>query len=196
MTKRHIQTSEPLRTMKQIKLVRSLIQTSTDYPLRNRLLFDIGINNGIRTIDILSLAVSDVVDQNGNPKSETTIIESKTGKTRTVRFNKDIQAEIKTYLAKRMFKSDWLFPSTKQRDKHLSTQAIYRMFKRISDGEPSLPGLTAHSMRRTFGYHFYKRTHDIVPLMKLFNHSSQAITLRYIGIEKEDMDKELANFKL
>lgn len=196
MAKKHIQTSEPLKTKKQIKLVRSLIQTSTDYPLRNRLLFDIGINNGIRTIDILALSVSDVLDQNGNPKSETTIVESKTGKTRTVRFNKDIQAETKTYLAKRPFKSDWLFPSTKQRNKHLTTQAVYRMFKRISGSEPSLKGLTAHSMRRTFGYHFYKRTHDIVTLMKIFNHSSQAITLRYIGVEKEDIDKELADFKL
>lgn len=194
--KKHIQVSEPLRTMKQINLVRSLIETSTDYPLRNRLLFDIGINNGIRTIDLLSLRVSDVVDSKGNPKSETTIIENKTGKKRTLRFNKDIQEEVKNYLDKRVFKSDWLFPSTKQRDKHLSTQAIYRMFQRISDGQPTLKGLTAHSMRRTFGYHFYKRTHDIVPLMKLFNHSSQAITLRYIGIEKEDMDKELAGFKL
>lgn len=196
MVKRHIQHSEPLRTMKQINLVRSLIQTSTDYPLRNRLLFDVGINNGIRTIDLLSLKVSDVVDSKGNSKSETTIIESKTGKPRTLRFKPKLQAEIKTYLDKRVFKSEWLFPSTKQRDKHLSTQAIYRMFKRISDGEPSLKGLTAHSMRRTFGYQFYKRNHDIVPLMKLFNHSSQAITLRYIGIEKDDMDKELANFEL
>ena len=104
MTKKHIQTSEPLRSMKQINLVRSLIQTSTDYPLRNRLLFDIGINNGIRTIDILALTVDDVVDSKGNPKSETTIIESKTGKKRVVRFNKDIQSEIKTYLDKRVFK--------------------------------------------------------------------------------------------
>ena len=196
MNKRHIQTSEPLRTMKQINLVRSLIETSTDYPLRNRLLFDIGINNGIRTIDILSLKVSDVVDSKGNPKSETTIIESKTGKKRTLRFKPKLQAEIKTYLDKRIFKSEWLFPSTKQRNKHLTTQAIYRLFKRISENQPSLKGLTAHSMRRTFGYHFYKRTHDIVPLMKLFNHSSQAITLRYIGIEKEDIDKELAHFEL
>lgn len=196
MAKKHIQTSEPLRSMKQINLVRSLIQTSTDYPLRNRLLFDIGINNGIRTIDLLALKVSDVLDQNGNPKSETTIIESKTGKKRTLRFKPKLQDEIKTYLDKRVFKSDWLFPSTKQRNKHLSTQAIYRMFKRISENQPSLKGLTAHSMRRTFGYHFYKRTHDIVPLMKLFNHSSQAITLRYIGIEKEDIDKELADFEL
>lgn len=196
MTKRHIQHSEPLRSMKQINLVRSLIETSTDYPLRNRLLFDIGINNGIRTIDLLALKVSDVVDQNVNPKSETTIIESKTGKKRTLRFKPKLQAEINNYLDKRVFKSDWLFPSTKQRDKHLTTQAIYRMFKRISDSQPSLKGLTTHSMRRTFGYMFYKKYPDIVTLMKLFNHSSQAITLRYIGIEKEDMDKELANFEL
>lgn len=196
MAKKHIQNSEPLKAKKQINLVRSLIERNTDYPLRNNLLFDIGINNGIRTIDLLSLKVSDVVDSKGNPKSETAIIESKTGKKRTLRFKPKLQAEIKAYLDKRVFKSDWLFPSTKQRNKHLTTQAVYRMFKRISAGEPSLKGLTAHSMRRTFGYMFYKKHPDVVTLMKLFNHSSQAITLRYIGIEKEDMDKELADFEL
>lgn len=39
-------------------------------------------------------------------------------------------------------------------------------------------------MRKTFGYYYYKNTKDIELLMKLFNHSSQSITLSYIGINQ------------
>lgn len=192
----HIQDSEPLRTAAQIDIVRSLIKVKTKEPLRNRLIFDIGINNGIRTNDILRLKVDDVVDANGKPKASTTIIESKTGKKRVLRFNESIQNQLATYLDQRGSSSDWLFASYHNPQKPITTQAIYRMFSRIKQGQPLLKGLTAHSMRRTFGYHFYKQTHDVVTLMKIFNHSSQAITLRYIGIEKEDIDKELSNFSL
>lgn len=192
MTKpRRAPKSEPLRKSGEINLVRNLMECKTKEPLRNRLIFDIGINNGLRTIDILHLKTDDVLGKN-----QIRIKETKTGKMRTVRFNRDIQAEIKEYVDQRQFNSEWLFPSYKDHRKPISTQAVYRMFRRISQGVPGLEGLTAHSMRRTFGYHFYKKTHDIATLMKIFNHSSQAITLRYIGIEKEDIDDELADFKL
>lgn len=189
--KRRAPKSEPLRDSYEIKRVRQLMKTKTKEPLRNQLIFDIGINNGLRTIDILHLKTAEVLG-----KSQVRIKESKTGKMRTVRFNKDIQSEINKYVDQRGFSSEWLFPSYKDHRKPISTQAVYRMFRRISQGEPDLEGLTAHSMRRTFGYHFYKKTHDIATLMKIFNHSSQSITLRYIGIEKEDIDDELADFKL
>ena len=192
MTKRRrAPKSEPLRTPYEINRVRNLMEYKTKEPLRNRLIFDIGNNNGLRTIDILHLKTEEVLG-----KSQIRIKETKTGKMRSVRFNKEIQAEIKEYVNQRGFNSEWLFPSYKDHRKPISTQAVYRMFRRISQGEPDLEGLTAHSMRRTFGYHFYKKTHDIATLMKIFNHSSQSITLRYIGIEKEDIDDELAGFKL
>lgn len=192
----HIQDSEPLRTATQIDLVRALIKDQTKEPLRNRLIFDIGINNGIRTIDILNLKTSDVLVDDGSVKTSATIVESKTGKTRTIRFNDSIRAEIAEYLKSRGYDSSWLFASYRNHNEPIKTQAVYRMFSRIKQGQPMLKGLTAHSMRRTFGYHFYKKTHDVVTLMKIFNHSSQAITLRYIGIEKEDIDKELNSFAL
>ena len=42
-----------------------------------------------------------------------------------------------------------------------------------------------HSLRKTFGYRFFKATGDVITLQKIFNHSSSAITLRYIGIDNE-----------
>lgn len=193
MTKKgHTEDSQPLRTADDIAMVRGLIKEKTGKnALRNLIIFNVGINNGIRTNDILKLKTDDVLN-----KDKITIVESKTGKERTVHFPAKIRKQIKNYVENRGYQSEWLFPSYKDHTQPISTQAVYRMFKRIAAGHPSLKGLTAHSMRRTFGYHYYKKTHDIVTLMNLFNHSSQAITLRYIGITQEELDNALESFEL
>lgn len=54
-----IQDSEPLRTKEQIEMVRMLLNETRE-GLRNRIIFDIGINNGLRTGDILKLKTNDV----------------------------------------------------------------------------------------------------------------------------------------
>lgn len=183
--------SKPLKTKAEIELVRELIKTKTKDPLRNLLIFNIGINNGIRTNDILKLKVADVLG-----KDATTIIESKTGKQRKLRLNvaniKDDLAE----LCKHKQPSDYVFTSYKDPKAPIQTVTIYRLFKRLASEHPSLHGLTAHSMRRTFGYQYYQKTKNVVALMKLFNHSSQAVTLRYIGIEQEQLDESLKGFEL
>lgn len=46
-------------------------------------------------------------------------------------------------------------------------------------------------MRKTFGYHYYKKTKDVALLMDLFNHSSQSVTLRYIGINQDVMNESI-----
>ena len=51
-------------------------------------------------------------------------------------------------------------------------------------------------MRKTFGYFYYKNYGDIVGLMKILNHSSEAITKRYIGIESEELRRKQKNFKI
>ena len=53
-----------------------------------------------------------------------------------------------------------------------------------------------HTMRKTFGYHHYKKFKDIVLLQKMFNHSNSSITLRYIGIDEEEILKGYKNFVL
>lgn len=53
-----------------------------------------------------------------------------------------------------------------------------------------------HSMRKTFGYHHYQQFKDVALLQKIFNHSSQMITLRYIGIEQDQIDYTYNNFVL
>ncbi|HQE49809.1 MAG TPA: hypothetical protein PKV93_10730 [Fervidobacterium sp.] len=44
-------------------------------------------------------------------------------------------------------------------------------------------------MRKTFGYHAYKAGYDLSQIRKLLNHSSPSVTLRYIGISKDQIGK-------
>ena len=183
--------SKPLKTKAEIELVRQLIKTKTKDPLRNLVIFNTGINNGIRTSDILNLKVADVLG-----KDETEIRESKTGKSRKLRLNvANIKDDLKE-LCKNKNADDYVFTSYKNPKAPIQTVTVYRLFKRLASEHPSLHGLTAHSMRRTFGYQYYQKTKDVVALMKLFNHSSQAVTLRYIGIEQEQLDESLRGFEL
>ena len=51
-------------------------------------------------------------------------------------------------------------------------------------------------MRKTFGYHHYKKFKDIALLQEIFNHSSPSITLNYIGINQDEIDVTYRNFSL
>jgi len=52
-----------------------------------------------------------------------------------------------------------------------------------------LTNIGTHSLRKTFGYHVYKKSDsDIGLVQKLLNHSVSGATLRYIGVDREKMD--------
>ena len=57
-------------------------------------------------------------------------------------------------------------------------------------------GIGTHTMRKTFGYWFYKQTKDVAKLQSLLNHSHPEITLRYIGITDEEIEADLQHFVL
>jgi integrase len=60
-----------------------------------------------------------------------------------------------------------------------------------------LENIGTHSLRKTFGYHVYQKTGGNLGLVqKLLNHSSGADTLRYIGIDREEMDNTYLELNL
>lgn len=71
----------------------------------------------------------------------------------------------------------------------------YRILNKSAEAI-GLKNIGTHSLRKTFGYHYYQRTHDISLLMELFNHSSRSVTLRYIGIHQDVINEIFnSNFK-
>lgn len=156
---------------------------------RDYLIMAIGIKTGLRISDILNLKVSDVKN-----KTRTEIIEIKTGKKRTLHL-KSLTSSIIEYLNEEYnSQSEWLFPSPTDCSRHLASQQYYKILQKVADNL-GLDYIGTHTLRKTFSYFFLKQNKgDIVTLMKILNHSSQAITLRYAGIEEEDIQAKLEDF--
>jgi integrase len=104
-----------------------------------------------------------------------------------------LQQEIMRYTAG-MRADEYLFASRKGNDPITTTQA-YRALVKAAD-MIDRNDIGTHTMRKTFGYHYYKRTKDIVTLMEIFNHSAPSITKRYIGITQDEIDQSLRDFLL
>jgi integrase len=63
-------------------------------------------------------------------------------------------------------------------------------------GEELKLALGTHSMRKTRGYFLYQSTKDIGRVMKMLRHSSEGVTLRYIGITQDDVDKDFVSLEI
>jgi integrase len=180
-------TVEPIRSVKDVKAIIKQI----DNP-RDRLLFVMGINNGLRTVDLLKLKVGQVKDL--KPGDTITVRESKTGKTNILMINKAVHKALDDYLqSSTLSDSDYLFKSRKG-NKPLQSQAVSKLIKKWTDAINLKGNYGAHTMRKTFGY--LQRTVYGVGfevLCKRYNHSSPAITMRYLGIDNKEVNGILMN---
>lgn len=63
--------------------------------------------------------------------------------------------------------------------------------------EFGLDEIGTHTLRKTYGYHMYMQTKNIALVMEIFNHSSEKVTLRYIGgVNQDAMEKAMTRFKI
>jgi integrase len=76
----------------------------------------------------------------------------------------------------------------------LSRRSVTKAFALV--GEELRLSLGTHSMRKTRGYHLYQNTKDIARVMKMLRHSSESVTLRYIGITQEEVDQDFADLEI
>jgi integrase len=173
---------QPIRDCAKIKEMKKRLAP------RDAFMFTLGINVGCRISDLLKLKVKDL-----RGKTHLSIKESKTDKTKRFLINKGLQELVNNY-TKKMNDEDWLFPSRKG-DKPITRVQAYRVLNKVAQ-ELGLEEIGTHTLRKTFGYHFYKKTKDVAMLQEIFNHSAPSVTLRYIGINQDSMDVALEDFNL
>ena len=181
------QLVQPIRNLEKINEMKGILKKQSN---KNYFLFVFGINLGLRINDILKLKVSDV---KGN--THISINENKTGKVKLLKINNALHTEINEYTAN-MKDNDYLFPSRNGRNiKPISRVRAYILLNNAGK-QVGLNKIGTHSLRKTFWYHFYKRTNNVALLQEIFNHSSSEETLRYIGINQELMDNAIDQFSL
>ena len=144
---------------------------------------------GLRASDIVCRKVKEIT-HSVTPK----ITEQKTGKIQTLHLE-NLQPIIKKYIKDmNLSEEDYLFPSNVG-NKPLTVNGVYRIFQNVGL-QLERNDLGTHTLRKTFGYNYYLKTKDIGTLMIIFNHSSEQITKRYLGITDQQIGESLADFKL
>lgn len=134
---------------------------------------------------------------------KTTIIENKTGKVRHIAVNDAVKEALCLFLEHRPKSyNEYLFTSESNNKSHygegepLSRQAVGHMISTAAK-ELGIVGrsFATHSLRKTFGYHQYvnaskngQSMRALQAVQKLFGHSSEKITLSYIGITDEELE--------
>lgn len=185
---------QPVKDMAKIEAMKKILRADN---IRDWLLFTIGINVGLRIRDLLSLKVSDVVDEKYKPKRSIYIQEGKTGKTRKIELNKVVRKAITEYIEEvKPNLDDYLFKSRKGNNKPISRVQAWQIIKDAAKLVGIQEPIGTHTLRKTFGYHAFIQGTDITLLQKVFNHSTPGQTLRYIGITQEDIDKVYINLNL
>lgn len=152
--------------------------------LRDYIMFEIGINIGIRVTDFTQQRVQ--FYREACEKGFVEMVPKKTAKYNkkvVVPINKDLNKLIQEYI-KDKDNNDWMFPSRKK-GYSITREQVYRILNEAAAAVGITNNIGCHSMRKTFGYWHYYYNHDIRLLMDIFNHSSEEVTLRYIGVSEE-----------
>jgi integrase len=178
-------TVQPIRSLEKIEEIKQLLKAQSK---RDYFLFVMGINCGLRISDMLQLKVKDVLG-----KDYIRITEDKTDKPKRFKINAYLQNEIAMYTAG-MSSDDYLFPSRKG-NKPITRIQAYRILNTVAE-KVGLEEIGTHTLRKTFGYHFYKKTKDVAMLQDIFNHSAPSVTKRYIGISQDEIDQAIDDFSL
>ena len=182
---------EPIRDTDDIERIKDFLKRKNE---RDYVLFLFGIYTGLRVSDIIPIKVKQIM------RDKIEIREKKTGKLRHFPINPELRTVLNHYIENKQLKEhDFLFPSrNKRKDNgvkicHISRIQVYKILKEAGE-HIGLKNIGTHSMRKTFGYHFYKQNSNITILQQIFNHSTPEITLGYIGYTQEELDQSILTF--
>jgi site-specific recombinase XerD len=173
-------TSDYLNFDATLNKALKLIKSDKKYKLGFLVVF--GINAGLRISDILELKHEDLQHES------ISLIESKTNKKRVIRLNDNIKNAYTLFKEKCSENTGHVF--TSNQNTVFSSQYVNRKLKEIF-GSKNL-AVSTHSLRKTFGRQVWINNGEsdkaLLYLSELFNHSSPAITKRYLGIRQEELD--------
>lgn len=141
-------------------------------------------NLGLRISDILKLRLSDIVKD--GERYRLSITEQKTRKARTFTVPLALYQYIRCYCLDNEIPPDSLiFPVT--------ARAVQKQLKLVCD-YLDIKGIGTHSFRKFYATDIYIKNHyNIALVQKLLQHSSAAVTQRYIGIQQQELEQAIEN---
>ncbi len=137
----------------------------------------LGIYTGCRIGDILALKWNDI------PEGKVLYIkEGKTKKKRIIIISEPLRKVLDLFENKKGF----LFAN--KNGNIISREWINKKIKKILlDNNLPFKNQSSHMLRKTFATEIHRKSKDIFLVQKMLNHSTPAVTLRYIGITENEI---------
>lgn len=183
----------PIKDSNILKDVQDCLKNDFKAGQRNYTIFQVGKATLLRVSDVMRLKLNDVFDHNGIVKSTVFIHDKKTGKPNNL-YLAPVKSDLEKYwqwLQANDLQSEWLFPSTTNPERHITEKQFYKVMTKVGD-LLNLNYLGTHTMRKTGAYRVYTQSnHNIGLVMSLLNHSSEAMTLSYLGLDQASKQEML-----
>jgi len=139
-------------------------------------------NLGLRISDIVRLRLDDIVKD--GDRYRLSITEKKTGKQRAFTVPFQLYQFVKLYCLENNIADN-------QRIFDITTTQIQKQLRIVCD-YLGYEGVSTHSFRKFYATEIYKNSHyNIVLVQQLLQHSSAAVTQRYIGIQAEEVERAI-----
>lgn len=155
----------------------------------------VGFNTSLRVSDFRRFRVADL-----RGKDYAQIQAKKTHKEARILINPTARREINRLLIGR--RGDEYILQSKMKDyathkpRPITRQRVYQIMNIIGKQAGIEERIGCHTLRKTFGYHYYKMTGDVVSLQRILCHSYQRETLIYIGVIQENIDESLMKLNM
>lgn len=139
-------------------------------------------NLGLRISDILRLKLQDIVRD--GERYRLSIVEQKTGKARGFTVPLALYQFIRCYCLDHAIPPDHrIFP--------LTERTVQRHLQQVCD-YLGYTGISTHSFRKYYATEIYKNSgYNIALVQQLLQHSSTAVTQRYIGIQQQEVERAI-----
>ena len=183
----------PIKDSNILHEVQDTLLNNFQYGRRNYTIFQVGKVTLLRASDVLALRRNEIFDNDGTIKKNAYIRDKKTGKPNPL-YLKPVKQDLLDYYAwlqENNIQSEWLFPSSTHHDRHITEKQFYKIMAKTGD-LLGINYLGTHTMRKTGAYRVYTQSnYNIGLVMSLLNHSSEAMTLKYLGLDQVSREKML-----
>ena len=182
--------TEPIRDKRQVcQLVNYYLNRGQN---RNYLMAVLCLYTALRIGDILQLTWDHVYDaKQRRMRSQITITEKKTGKGNIIALNHRVIEALYLYFAAQAPGAALIINERTQ--KAVNRVHAHRIFRAAAEALGFSFPVSRHSLRKTFGYHTWKSGISPAVIMDIYNHSSLAVTRRYLGVTQDDKNAAYLN---
>ncbi len=182
-------------THEEIEIVRQHLQDGSG---RDRCLFELGINCGLRVSELVSLDNKDVW-QYHRPVSRLELTLTKGGRPRAVPLNQRAKAAVTELMEQKAVSDRDLRPVAplflNDNDHRLSRHGAQYILKDIYRTCELSGKLTTHTLRKTFATRLLNNGVTLKEIQELLGHSSLATTERYLSVTEDQLSRAVASLE-